>query len=138
MNTNQCDIGLIGLAVMGENLVLNMESKGFLRRRFQSHDGSHGKIRRRIAPKEKHPADAHDGRICRRSQTPAQSDDHGQSGRRPSTPSSANSLRCSRKATSLSTAETRFSPTPSGAARIWKRREFTSLGCGFPAAKKAR
>src|SRR6202521_3457309 len=28
MSTNQCDIGLIGLAVMGENLVLNMESKG--------------------------------------------------------------------------------------------------------------
>jgi 6-phosphogluconate dehydrogenase len=26
---NSCDIGLIGLAVMGENLVLNMESKGF-------------------------------------------------------------------------------------------------------------
>lgn len=29
MDTKQCDIGLIGLAVMGENLVLNMESKGF-------------------------------------------------------------------------------------------------------------
>ncbi len=29
MDLNQCDIGLIGLAVMGENLVLNMESKGF-------------------------------------------------------------------------------------------------------------
>src|SRR5246127_3010966 len=29
MTENQCDIGLIGLAVMGENLVLNMESKGF-------------------------------------------------------------------------------------------------------------
>src|SRR5438552_8813944 len=29
MNANQCDIGIIGLAVMGENLVLNMESKGF-------------------------------------------------------------------------------------------------------------
>src|ERR1700682_2415508 len=29
MSTNQFDIGLIGLAVMGENLVLNMESKGF-------------------------------------------------------------------------------------------------------------
>ena len=29
MRSNQCDIGLIGLAVMGENLVLNMESKGF-------------------------------------------------------------------------------------------------------------
>jgi len=26
---NQCDIGLIGLAVMGENLVLNMESRGY-------------------------------------------------------------------------------------------------------------
>jgi len=29
MNTQKCDIGLIGLAVMGENLVMNMESKGF-------------------------------------------------------------------------------------------------------------
>jgi 6-phosphogluconate dehydrogenase len=29
MSTNQCDIGLVGLAVMGENLVLNMASKGF-------------------------------------------------------------------------------------------------------------
>src|SRR3989442_13102951 len=29
MHTNECDIGLIGLGVMGENLVLNMESKGF-------------------------------------------------------------------------------------------------------------
>ncbi len=29
MNAKQCDIGLIGLAVMGENLVLNMESRGF-------------------------------------------------------------------------------------------------------------
>jgi 6-phosphogluconate dehydrogenase len=29
MTANQCDIGLIGLAVMGENLVLNLESKGF-------------------------------------------------------------------------------------------------------------
>ena len=26
---NKSDIGLIGLAVMGENLVMNMESKGF-------------------------------------------------------------------------------------------------------------
>ena len=29
MTANQCDIGLIGLGVMGENLALNMESKGF-------------------------------------------------------------------------------------------------------------
>ena len=26
---SRADIGLIGLAVMGENLILNMESKGF-------------------------------------------------------------------------------------------------------------
>ena len=29
-NQNKTDIGLIGLAVMGENLALNMESKGCL------------------------------------------------------------------------------------------------------------
>ena len=29
MMAKLADIGLIGLAVMGENLVLNMESKGF-------------------------------------------------------------------------------------------------------------
>ena len=29
MSNGKADIGLIGLAVMGENLVLNMESKGF-------------------------------------------------------------------------------------------------------------
>src|SRR5947207_7322936 len=29
MNANQCDIGIVGLAVMGEKLALNMESKGF-------------------------------------------------------------------------------------------------------------
>lgn len=27
--SNRCDIGLIGLAVMGENLALNIESRGF-------------------------------------------------------------------------------------------------------------
>jgi 6-phosphogluconate dehydrogenase len=29
MNQNKADIGVVGLAVMGENLILNMESKGF-------------------------------------------------------------------------------------------------------------
>ena len=35
----KADIGLIGLAVMGENLVMNMESKGFTVVGFQPHDG---------------------------------------------------------------------------------------------------
>ncbi|NLF84527.1 MAG: NADP-dependent phosphogluconate dehydrogenase, partial [Lentisphaerae bacterium] len=29
MHTQQADIGVVGLAVMGENLILNMESRGF-------------------------------------------------------------------------------------------------------------
>jgi 6-phosphogluconate dehydrogenase len=29
MSTANADVGLIGLAVMGENLVLNMESRGY-------------------------------------------------------------------------------------------------------------
>ena len=29
MTTNQCDLGLVGLAVMGENLALNVESRGY-------------------------------------------------------------------------------------------------------------
>ena len=29
MSTDMCDIGLIGLAVMGQNLVLNMNDHGF-------------------------------------------------------------------------------------------------------------
>ena len=29
MNKSTCDIGLIGLAVMGENLALNIASRGF-------------------------------------------------------------------------------------------------------------
>ena len=34
---SQADIGLIGLAVMGENLVLNMESRGFTVAVLQPH-----------------------------------------------------------------------------------------------------
>ena len=38
----KADIGLIGLAVMGENLVLNMESKGFTVGGIQPHGGKGG------------------------------------------------------------------------------------------------
>ena len=36
MQTASCDIGLIGLAVMGQNLVLNMNDHGY-RGRLQPH-----------------------------------------------------------------------------------------------------
>ncbi len=34
---DKCDFGLIGLAVMGENLALNIESRGYSRGRVQPH-----------------------------------------------------------------------------------------------------
>ena len=37
MSDRQCDFGLIGLAVMGENLALNIESRGFQRGGLQPH-----------------------------------------------------------------------------------------------------
>jgi 6-phosphogluconate dehydrogenase len=39
----QSDIGLVGLAVMGENLILNMESKGFT---VTAYNRSHEKVDR--------------------------------------------------------------------------------------------
>ena len=81
MKTNQCDIGLIGLAVMGENLVLNMESKGFTVAVFN----------RTTAVTEKFAANRAKGKNIQPTTTmeefvgalqrSAQSDDHGQ-GRR--------------------------------------------------------
>ena len=67
MSTNQCDIGLIGLAVMGENLVLNMESKGFSVAVFNRTHRSDREICRRTRRKGKNiQPTRHDGRICRR------------------------------------------------------------------------
>ena len=45
--TQHCDIGLIGLAVMGENLALNIESRGYSRRRLQPHDEQSRRVHRR-------------------------------------------------------------------------------------------
>ena len=69
MTMKQCDIGLIGLAVMGENLVLNMESKGFT---WPSSIARHSdrKVRGRTRKRQKHPSDADDGRIRRRLTSP--------------------------------------------------------------------
>ncbi len=81
MSTNQCDIGLIGLAVMGENLVLNMESKGFSVAVFNRTAEVTDKFAAGKAKGKNIHADAHDGGICRRAEASAQGDDHGQSRR---------------------------------------------------------
>ena len=81
MSAKQCDIGLIGLAVMGENLVLNMESKGFSVAVFNRTDDvtekfAAGKANgKNIAPTR--TIEEFVGAL----QATAQSDDHGQ-GRR--------------------------------------------------------
>jgi len=69
------DIGLIGLAVMGENLVLNMESKGFtvavFNRTVEKVDSF---MSGRGAGKKIHRGAFH-RRTVRIARTPAQSDD---------------------------------------------------------------
>ncbi len=47
MTTPTADIGLIGLAVMGENLVLNMESHGFTVAVFNRTTSEGGRLRQR-------------------------------------------------------------------------------------------
>ena len=60
-NQNKTDIGLIGLAVMGENLALNMESKGW-----------HVSVYNRTVPGveegiNRHPSQDYDDGTCRQS-----------------------------------------------------------------------
>ena len=78
----QAEIGLIGLAVMGSNLALNIAEKGYPHRGFQPHHRTHRQFHaecRRAA----RPIDAlHDhGRVHRRHPPAAAGDHHGE-GRR--------------------------------------------------------
>ena len=78
--TMQSDIGLIGLAVMGENLALNMESKGFSVAVFNRTTAVTEKFAATRGKGKKNHAD-HDNRgIHRRAETSAKSDDDDQSG----------------------------------------------------------
>ena len=43
------DIGLVGLAVMGENLILNMESKGYTVTAYQPLDGQGRRLHQVVA-----------------------------------------------------------------------------------------
>ena len=50
MSNGKADIGLVGLAVMGENLVLNMESHGFTVAVFNRTERRKGKTIIRVRP----------------------------------------------------------------------------------------
>ena len=80
MNTNQCDIGLIGLGVMGENLVLNMESKGFSVAVFNRTTEVTEKFAAGRAQGQKHTAHPYTGGICWGAQKATDSHDDGESG----------------------------------------------------------
>ena len=137
MNTNQCDIGLIGLGVMGENLVLNMESKGFsvavfnrtteVTEKFVAERGKEKKIQPTRTLEEfvgalKKPRIA----MMMVKAGPPVDSVIGQW------------RRCSRKAMSSSTAEILCSPTHSDANENCRTQEFTLWGWAYPVAKKAR
>ncbi len=109
MTANQCDIGLIGLAVMGENLVLNMESKGF----------SVAVFNRTTEVTEKFAAARAKGKNIQPTRTMEEF---------------VGALKKPRKAMIM---VIRFSPTRSAAAKISREKEFTLLAAVSPAAKKA-
>ena len=56
---SKADIGLIGLAVMGENLVLNMESKGFTVAVFNRTACEGGRLRRTAGPRARRSSAPH-------------------------------------------------------------------------------
>ena len=80
MNTNQCDIGLIGLGVMGENLVLNMESKGFSVAVFNRTTEVTEKFAAGRAKGKNIRPTRYVGGICRGAQKTADRHDDGESG----------------------------------------------------------
>ena len=135
--TMQSDIGLIGLAVMGENLVLNMESKGF----------SVAVFNRTTAVTEKFVATRGKGKNIIPTATveelvgalkPPRKVMMMIKAGKPVDQVIAKSPRSWKKAMSLSTAATRSLPIPNGASTISREKEFTMSAAAFPAARKAR
>ena len=97
--TATADIGLIGLAVMGENLVLNMESHGYT---VAVYNRTHARVDEFLAgrAKGKSIVGCHSVKELVPPEEAAQGHDHGQGRARPSIRSSTRSRRCSKRATS--------------------------------------
>ena len=127
---SQADIGLIGLAVMGENLVLNMESHGFTvacstappRRSTTSSNGrAQGQEDRR------HALARGAGRALKRPRKIMMMVKAGTAGRRGHRRSCC---RCSSRATSSSTAATPTSRTRSAATALVEAKGLLFVGTG--------
>ena len=103
-----CDIGLVGLAVMGENLALNIESRGYPRRRLQPHDERSRRVHRRPCRRQEVRRLPLARRAGQEPGRAAQGDDDGQGrpgGRRPDRAAASAAVE---RATSSSTAATRY------------------------------
>jgi glutamyl-tRNA reductase len=110
MQNESCDIGLIGLAVMGQNLVLNMNDHGY---RVAVFNRTVSKVDEFIG--------------------------HEAAGTQVVGAHSIEELvKLLKKVTSSSTAAIRFSLTRIAAPQLSRRREFSSLVPVFPVAKKER
>ena len=132
---DKADIGIIGLAVMGENLALNMESRGFT---VAVHNRTvpgveEGVVERFVAGRGK--GKNFIGEAIPRGLRPgagraAQGHDDGQGGASRGRAHRAARCRSSTAATSSSTAATPISPTPSGGHGRSKRAACSIVGTG--------
>ena len=125
-----CDFGLIGLAVMGENLALNVESRGYQRGRVQSHDQRRRQFHQRPRRRQEIRRLPFAGRTGQKPEPAAQSDDDGQSRPGGRFARSSSCCRCWKRAMSSSTAATRFIPTPNAARSMSNRKACCIVGCG--------
>ena len=132
-------VGLVGLAVMGQNLALEHRAQRLPDRRLQSDRARGPRISSRGRPlASKFTGAVHARRVRRRDRPAAQDhpDGPGRQGR--STSRSPGSSRCWRTATSWPTPATRCSRTPSAAARSLTAAASTTSGWASAAARRAR
>ena len=133
------DIALIGLAVMGQNLILNMNDHGYTVVAYNRTVSKVDEFLNDAAKGRKTIIGAHSIEemvgLLKRPRKIMLMVKAGQGGGR------FHRDACCRtwsRATSSSTAATRTSPTPSAAPSTWRARACCSSARAFPAARKAR
>ncbi len=131
-----CDIGVVGLGVMGGNLARNIESRGFA---AAGYDLSAAKTQAFAAGEGRRAVGAASAEglaeVLVRPRKVLLMVPAGQAGRRRHR---RRSRRCSRPATSSSTAATRTSRTPIAARPNWRRAACSISAPASPAVKRAR
>ncbi len=133
------DIGLVGLAVMGQNLVLNMDDHGFTVAVYNRTTLEGRRVPRRPGGRRRaSSARTRSRSSLARLEAPASRHADGQGRRRRSTGRSRSSSPTSSRATSSSTAATRTSRTRSAAPRSSKSAGSSSSGPASRAARRAR